>query len=68
MLLSWVANNYWDTNFPRVQNGPIKLRYGLLTLAEPDLDEIAERAATLRSPVLTWPVTTMGRATSAGIL
>ena len=68
LLLSWVANNYWDTNFPRIQSGPIRLRYGLLTLAAPDPAEIAERAATLRSPVLTWPVTTGGRGTSEGVL
>ena len=36
LLLSWIANNYWDTNFPQVQNGPVRLRYGLLTAAEPD--------------------------------
>ena len=68
LLLSWVANNYWDTNFPQVQSGPIRLRYGLLTLARPDLAEIAARAALLRSPVLTWPVTTGGRSPSAGKL
>jgi len=68
LLLSWVANNYWDTNFPQVQTGRVKLRYGLLTLAEPDLDEIADRAARLRNPVLTWPVTTGGRGASTGTL
>jgi alpha-mannosidase len=68
LLLSWVANNYWDTNFPQVQNGWIRQRYGLLTLAGPDLSEIAARSAQLRSPVLTWPVTTGGRRPSAGTL
>ena len=68
LLLSWVANNYWDTNFPQVQSGPVRLRYGLLTLAGPDRAEIAARAAALRSPVLTWPVTSGGRAPSAGAL
>jgi hypothetical protein len=68
LLLSWVANNYWDTNFPQVQRGPVKLRYGLLTLAEPDPAEIAAQAAKLRNPVLTWPVTTGGRGPSAGKL
>ncbi len=68
LLLSWVANNYWDTNFPQVQSGPIRLCYGLLTLVEPDWAEIAGRAETLRSPVLTWPVTTGGRGASAGCL
>jgi len=68
LLLSWVANNYWDTNFPQVHSGPVRLRYGLLTLAGPDRAEIAARAAALRSPVLTWPVTSGGRAPSAGAL
>ncbi|MER7008800.1 glycoside hydrolase [Dactylosporangium sp. NPDC000555] len=68
LLLSWVANNYWDTNYPQVQNGRVTFRYGLLTLAEPDLADIAARAATFRSPVLTWPVTTGGRGPAAGRL
>jgi hypothetical protein len=68
LLLSWAANNYWDSNFPQVQNGRIRLRYGLLTLAAHDPVEIAEQAAKLRSPVLTWPVTAGGHAPSAGQL
>jgi hypothetical protein len=68
LLLSWVSNNYWDTNFPQVQSGWIRQRYGLLTLAGPDLAEIAARSAQLRSPLLTWPVTTGGRGPSAGTL
>lgn len=67
LLLSWVANNYWDTNFPQVQNDRFRLRYGLLTLAEPDFSEIAGQAAKLRSPALTWPVTTGGRKPSGGV-
>jgi alpha-mannosidase len=68
LLLSWVANNYWDTNFPQIQSGPVRLRYGLLTLAEPDPAEIARRAAGFRSPVLAWPVTGGGHGPSAGVL
>ena len=68
LLLSWVANNYWDTNYPQVQNGRVSLRYGLLTLAEPDQAETAKHAAALRNPVLTWPVTTAGHPPSAGVL
>jgi hypothetical protein len=68
LLLSWAANNYWDTNFPQVQNGPVSLRYGLLTLPTPDPATIAEHAAKLRSPVLAWPVTTRGHPPSAGVL
>ncbi|MFD0633724.1 glycoside hydrolase [Catenulispora yoronensis] len=68
LLLSWIANNYWDTNFPQVQNGPVRLRYGLLTLGRMDLDEVAGRAAQLRSPVLTWPVTRGGRGLRGGVV
>jgi hypothetical protein len=68
LLLSWPVNNYWDTNFPQVQTGRVRLRYGLLTLPTADLGEVAARAANLRSPVLTWPVTTGGRASSEGRL
>ncbi|MBR7835161.1 glycoside hydrolase [Actinospica durhamensis] len=68
LLLSWAANNYWDTNFPQIQSGPVKLRYGLLTLPEHDPVEIAAQAAKLRSPVLTWPVTSGGHGPSDGVL
>lgn len=68
LLVSWVANNYWDTNFPQVQSGLVRLRYGLLTLAAPDLGEIAAHAERLRNPVLTWPVTSAGRGPSEGTL
>lgn len=68
LLLSWVANNYWDTNFPRIQSGPVRLRYGLLTLAEPDPAEIARHAAGFRSPALAWPVTGGGHGPGAGVL
>ncbi|HWG23268.1 glycoside hydrolase [Actinospica sp.] len=72
LLLSWAANNYWDTNFPQIQHGPVRLRYGLLTFAAPDpaaaATTLAEQAAKFRSPVLTWPVTTAGRPPSSGAL
>ncbi|HEX4224946.1 MAG TPA: hypothetical protein VHZ97_21440 [Pseudonocardiaceae bacterium] len=68
LLLSWVANNYWDTNFPQVQAGRVRLRYGLLTLATPDRDVIAAHAAALCDPALVWPVTTGGRAPGEGLL
>lgn len=55
-----------STDFPQVRNDRFRLRYGLLTLAEPDFSEIAGQAAKLRSPVLTWPVTTGGRGPAEG--
>ncbi|WBB59694.1 hypothetical protein O7599_29710 [Streptomyces sp. WMMC500] len=68
LLLSWVSNNYWDTNYPQVQRGRITLRHGLLSLATPDFAAIDEQSAKIRNPVLTWPVTTGGRRPSAGTL
>ncbi len=68
LLLSWAVNNYWDTNFPQVQNGPVTLHYGLLTQPAHDPDQIAEHATGLRNPVLTWPVTTGGHGPSDGVL
>lgn len=61
MLLSWISNNYWDTNFPQTQSGRRSLPYGLLTLDCPDHDAIHERVAAMRTPLLAWPVTTHGR-------
>ena len=68
LLLSWAVNNYWDTNFPQIQNGPVKLHYGLLTLPAHDPDAIAEHTTKLRNPPLTWPVTTNGKQPSHGEL
>ncbi|ACU73884.1 glycoside hydrolase family 38 [Catenulispora acidiphila DSM 44928] len=68
LLLSWIANNYWDTNFPQVQNGPLALRYGLLTLPTPNPHPITKQADLFRTPPLTWPVTTGGRPASEGTL
>lgn len=68
LLLSWVANNYWDTNYPQIQRGRITLRHGLLTLATPDFAAIEEHSTKIRNPILTWPVTTGSRAPSEGTL
>jgi hypothetical protein len=68
LLLAWPLNNYWDTNFPRVQAGRLCLRYGLLTFGNADLDAIRARAQTFRQPPLAWPVTTQGRGAGEGRL
>ncbi|MFI6604651.1 hypothetical protein ACIBHX_51230 [Nonomuraea sp. NPDC050536] len=68
LLLSWVANNYWDTNYPQVQTGRVTLRYGLLTLPTLDQAAIDEHSTAIRNPILTWPVTTGGRTPSKGSL
>lgn len=69
LLLAWPVNNYWDTNFPRVQAGRIGLRYGLLTFAG-IADPVGLRAAAgrFRQPSLVWPVTSHGRPAGQGSL
>ena len=68
LLLAWPVNNYWDTNFPRVQHGRIRLRYGLVALKGLDADALREHAQRLRQPALIWPITTGGRRPGSGLL
>jgi alpha-mannosidase len=68
LLLAWAANNYWDTNFPRVQHGRIRLQYGLMALGALDPETLRAHASSVRQPALVWPVTTNGRAPGSGPL
>jgi hypothetical protein len=68
LLLAWPVNNYWDTNFPRVQTGRLHLRYGLFSFGTAThTEEIQARARTFRQPALLWPVTTGGRQEGSGL-
>ncbi|MFO1521160.1 MAG: hypothetical protein U1G05_03810 [Kiritimatiellia bacterium] len=55
LLLAWPLNNYWNTNFPLAQPGPVRLRYGLLTHAEFDPARMLREAALHANPVLVHP-------------
>ncbi len=68
LLLAWAVNNYWETNFPRVQHGRARLRYGFVSLDTLDVGRLRELGRTLRQPALVWPVTTNGRGEGAGRL
>lgn len=69
LLLAWAYNNYWDTNFPRVDSSRIRLRYGLLPLdPDPDLAGVRAQAHWFASPPLIWPVTGAGRTQRLGEL
>jgi alpha-mannosidase len=68
LLLSWVYNNYWETNFPRVHQGRIRLRYGFVALPSLDPGVVLEYASRFRQPSLIWPVTAGGRLRGSGSL
>lgn len=68
LLLGWPVNNYWETNFPRVQHGRTRLRYGFVSVDTLDVARLRELGRTLRQPALVWPVTTNGRVEGAGRL
>jgi hypothetical protein len=69
LLLAWPVNNYWDTNFPRVQSGRIRLRYGLLTFGgSADFLQLGAAAQGFRQAPLIWPVTTGGKPAGQGWL
>jgi alpha-mannosidase len=56
LLLAWPVNNYWDTNFPRVETRTIRLRYGFAAVDELDAKTIGSRAARFAQPPYVWPV------------
>jgi len=55
LLLAWPLNNYWNTNFPRSQPGPIRLRYGLLTHGTFDAGEASRQAISFAQPIIAHP-------------
>jgi alpha-mannosidase len=56
LLLAWPLNNYWNTNFPRTQPGPLRLTWGLRTHGEFDSARARREAAAFAHPILAHPV------------
>ena len=53
LVMSWVMNNYWFTNFPAAQGGTICWRYSLSGWAEAfDASRAAAFARTIRQPLV----------------
>jgi len=53
LVMSWVLNNYWFTNFPAAQGGVIPYRYSLSGYPGPfDADKSARLADAIRQPLV----------------
>ncbi|MFC1466679.1 MAG: hypothetical protein ACFLMY_17690 [Candidatus Brachytrichaceae bacterium NZ_4S206] len=55
LLLAWLLNNYWTTNFRAAQPGLLRFRYELATHAGFDPIEAARVAAFARHPLMAHP-------------
>lgn len=56
LLLAWPLNNYWNTNFPLVQPGKLRFRYGLQTQAGFDPAMARDQAAAFANPLIAHPL------------
>ncbi len=53
LVMSWVMNNYWFTNFPAAQGGQVRFRYSLAAYPGPfDAEAAARFGDSLRQPLL----------------
>lgn len=68
LLLAWPMNNYWDTNYQRLQAGHVALKFGFLTFDTEEVSALQRAAQVFRQPALVWPVTGRGRASGEGTL
>ena len=54
-MLAWPLNNYWDTNFGRIQPGFKRFKYEFLTHGRYNSAELARTADKVRNPVVSTP-------------
>ena len=53
LVMSWVMNNYWFTNFPAAQGGEFVWRYSLRVMPGPfDAAAVRRFARTIRQPLV----------------
>lgn len=55
LMLAWPINNYWNTNFPLVQPGRIRLRYGVATHGAFDHLVAMQQAVAFAQPLVVHP-------------
>jgi alpha-mannosidase len=58
-LVAWPMNNYWDTNFSRVQPGHTSFRYEFMCHGSHDAVELARHAERINHPVVWLPSAAM---------
>ncbi len=68
LLLAWLLNNYWTTNFRAAQPGLLRFRYEITTHAGFDPIEAARVAAFARHPLMAHPVARVHAPESGQIL
>lgn len=61
-LLSWVMNNYWFTNYPAFQDGPVSFSYSFTTLPKWDPSAAARFGRSIRTPLLVSNVIPLDKA------
>ena len=68
LLVAWPISNCWETNFPRLQPGHMRFRFGIRCFVTPDLRDIERQARAFRAPTLVWPVSASGRPRGSAML
>ena len=65
LLLAWLLNNYWETNFRASQPGPISVRYAFATQGAYDAVRATSEGRIVANPPLVHPVALAGNCTQS---